>query len=138
MGDPTSSPSDAGRSRLAIYRATDAPLLQDTDMMNYADEGPSAPHGSTGEAPEYGDRKLDRRSSGAQGRPAVSLPTLLTRTDGRIGETGGDRLLGLLDAGDPQRGPHGVAEVRSLGRAVPFRAAAACSARTRPRGRQTP
>ena len=57
MVDPTSSPSDAGRSRLAIYRATDAPLLQDTDMMKYADGGPSAPDGSTGEAPDYGDRK---------------------------------------------------------------------------------
>jgi quercetin dioxygenase-like cupin family protein len=57
MGDPTSSMSDAGRLRLVIYRASDAPLLQDTDMMQYTDEGPSTADGSKGEAPDYGDRQ---------------------------------------------------------------------------------
>jgi len=57
MGDPTLSVRDADRSRLEIYRARDAPLLQDTDMMQYAGGGRSAPDGSNAEVPDYGDRK---------------------------------------------------------------------------------
>jgi len=57
MGDRAASAAGAPRPRLAIYRASDAPLLQDTDMMQHGGGGQSAPDGSVGEAPDYGDRK---------------------------------------------------------------------------------
>jgi quercetin dioxygenase-like cupin family protein len=44
------------RPHLTIYRAGDAPALQDTDMMYYGDEPPSASDEATHEAIDFGDR----------------------------------------------------------------------------------